>query len=107
MRDPAWRSPHPILVADEPDASDERGVLMPSWIGGAESAREEELVGPVTPVLAAHEEPVRELVFRGQRDLVQHLIGPTEQPLVVQPLESNTDSDRGGQLVARINRSPL
>ena len=44
------------------------------------------LVRPVAAELAADQEAVGELVFRRQRDLLQHLVDAAEQPFVVEPL---------------------
>ena len=40
-------------------------------------------------------------------ELLQQLIGPAEQPLVVETLVSNTDADRLVQLKARVDAKPF
>ena len=52
----------------------------------AKPTREERLVGPVATELAAHQETVGQLVLRGHRDLLQHLVDASEEPFVVEPL---------------------
>src|SRR5262249_52532787 len=90
-RTPPWRRrrsrrawlPPSRLVADPPHEADKRRILMVERTAAAR--REERLVGPVAPELAANQEALAETVLRGQRDLLERLFDSAEQPVVVQP----------------------
>ena len=75
-------------------------------IAGAEAAGEERLVRPVAAEFAAHEKALGELVFRGQRCFLQHLVDAAEQPFVVEPLVANAKGDWRRQLISRVGAEP-
>ena len=79
-----------------------RNVFWCSRRSSGSESGEERTVRPVAPELAARQEPVRKLVFRGGGQAVKNLVDPAKEAFVIEPFVTERHRRGLGHLVARV-----